>query len=166
MKWPQMLLISATISLLGGCDWLRQGDTQSVPRSGLVGVWLITETTRTSPAGIVVNDQPQPGIYIFTERHFSNILIPNEQRALFSAIPTDQERLAAYDNFITDAGTYDATDTTLTTHNFIAKVPNVMTGNPGITYRYNLEGDNLRLTFSGGWAPRDGEITYRLRRLE
>jgi hypothetical protein len=88
---------------------------------------------------------------MFTERHFSNILIPNERRALFSGTPTDQERLAAYDNFITDAGTYDATDSTLTTHNLIAKVPNVMTGGPGITYRYRLEGDTLLLTFRGAW---------------
>lgn len=105
-------------------------------------------------------------MYIFTERHFSNILIPNERRGLFGSTSTDQERLAAYDNFITDAGTYDATDSTLTTHNIIAKVPNVMTGGPGITYRYRLDGETLVLSFSGGWAPRDGEITYRLRRLE
>jgi len=132
----------------------------------LVGVWLVTETTTTTPTGTVVNDQPQPGIYVFTEHHFSNALIPSGERALFSDAPTDQERLTAYDNFITDVGTYDATDSTLTTRNIIAKVPNVMTGEVGITYRYSVEGDTLRLTFSGGWAPRDGEITYQLRRLE
>jgi len=164
MRLCQSVLIVLTIGGLVGCD--APSSNQPVLRSELIGVWLITETATTTPAGKVVNDQPQPGIYIFTDSHFSNVLIPGSGRALFSDTPTDQERLTAYDNFITDIGTYDATDSTLTTHNIIAKVPNVMTGGIGITYRYRVEGDTLRLTFSGAWAPRDGEITYQLRRLE
>ena len=35
-----------------------------------------------------------------------------------------------------------------------------------ITYRYRFDGESLLLTLTGGWAPRAGEITYRLDRLE
>ena len=160
-----LVVITIAITGLQGCD-LRQNDEQLAPRSDLIGVWLITQTKTTTPSGIVVDDNPQPGLYIFTKGHFSNVLIPNGQRALFGERPADQERLAAYDNFIVDAGTYVVTGSTLTTRNLIAKVPNVMTGNEGVSYRYEVNGDTLVMTFSGGWAPRDGEIAYRLRRLE
>jgi len=133
--------------------------------NGLIGAWLIVETTVTTPTGTTTNENPQPGVYIFTERHFSNMLIPNaEGRSPFTEERTDEERLAAYDNFIADSGSYELTDSLLTTHNIIAKVPNAMNG--GFPYRYSLEGDSLVLTFDRGWAPPAGEITYRLVRLE
>jgi len=86
------------------------------------------------------------------------MLIPNkESRPPFSTERTDAERLA-------DSGSYELTDSSLTTHNIIAKVPNAMNAN--LTYRYSLQSDSLVLTLRGGWAPPDGEITYRLDRLE
>ena len=50
------------------------------------------------------------------------------------------------------------------TANIIAKTPNGMNSN--IRYRYSLAGDTLSLTLNSAWAPEDGEIAYRLRRLE
>lgn len=97
------------------------------------------------------------------------MLIPGPERAPFSQDRTDEERLRAYDNFIADGGTYEHTESTLTASNIIAKVPNVMppyrTTGP-LTYEWRLDGEDLVLTLHGGWAPRDGEITYRLSRLE
>lgn len=136
----------------------------------LVGVWSISETSIVGPAGTSVNKNPQPGLYIFTDRHFSIVLIPGGERPPFSSMATDEERLAAYDNLIVDAGTYQRTDSTFTIENIIAKIPNVMpphsTGD--LTFRYQLGGDadSLILTLEGGWAPPDARITYRLRRLE
>ena len=132
---------------------------------GCVGAWLITETACSTAEGTVVNEGPQTGLYVFTERHFSLMLIPGaEARPLFSESRTDQERLAAYDNFIADAGTYDVSGDVLTTDNMIAKVPNAMDG--GFPHRYSLEEDSLVLSFEGGWAPPCDELTYSLRRLE
>lgn len=130
----------------------------------LLGAWQIIETTTTTPDSTWVDSDPEPGLYVFTERHFSNMLIQGGPRAPFPTNPTPEQRLAAYDPFIADAGSYVRTDSTLVTSNRIAKVPNVM--NSGVTYRYTLSGDTLLLTFSGGWAPSDGEITYRLTRLQ
>jgi hypothetical protein len=134
----------------------------------LVGAWKIAQTSVTGPSGTSINENPAPGLYIFTERHFSNMLIPGSERQPFSVERTEKERLAAYDNFIADGGTYEYTDSTLTAKNIIAKVPNVMpphsTG--ALTYRWRFDGDVLVLTLHGGWAPPNGEIAYRLERLE
>jgi steroid delta-isomerase-like uncharacterized protein len=133
--------------------------------STLVGTWLITETTTTTSDSSWTNSNPQTGLYIFTETHFGNMLIQgSEPRQLFPESPTPEQRLAAYDPFIADAGSYELTDSTITTQNIIAKIPNVMTAS-GLVYRYKLSGDSLTLTFSGAWAPRGGDITYRLVRL-
>ena len=101
------------------------------------------------------------------------MLVPGEARSRFSDARTDEERLRAYDNFIADAGTYEIDGSRLSVRNIIAKVPNAMPQTPGerrpgrgIVYRYRFEGDSLVLTFDRGWAPPDGEITYRLDRLE
>ncbi len=121
----------------------------------------------TTPDSTWTNPSPQPGLYIFTDGHFSNMLIQgSEPRVLFSDTRSADERLAAYDVFIADAGTYEFTDSVLTVHNIIAKVPNVMTGTgPGIRYQYRLYGDTLELTFERGWAPPGGQLNYRLVRL-
>ena len=159
-----VLTIAAAFVLVNGCQSSDTLDDQAESPNGLVGAWLIVETTITTPSGTTMNENPQPGVYIFTERHFSNMLIPEERRSLFGEERTDEERLAAYDNFIADSGSYELTDSLLTTHNMIAKVPNAMDG--GFPYRYILDGDSLVLTFDRGWAPPNGEITYRLVRLE
>ena len=73
--------------------------------------------------------------------------------------------MVAYDNFVANAGTYEVTGSTITIHAMVAKVPNAMTSAP-FTYEYELEGDSLALTLRAAWAPDDGEIRYRLVRLE
>ncbi len=134
--------------------------------SGLLGAWLIVETTRTTPDSAWMNENPQPGLYIFTDRHFSIMLIPGDspRTNLFPNAPPEQ-RLAAFEDFIADAGSYEATDTLLTMRNVIAKVPDVMNSGAGGPYRYWLDGDTLTLSFTAGWAA-GGETIYRLVRLE
>lgn len=104
------------------------------------------------------------GLYLFTESHFSIMLIdaPEPREPFPPEGPSAEQRLTAYDPFIADAGTYQFDETTLRTRNVIAKVPNVMTAQ--IEHQYQLRGDSLTLTFSGAWAPPDGEITYHLAR--
>lgn len=144
--------------------------SESPLENPLVGVWSITETSIAGPADTSVNESPQPGLYIFTDRHFSIVLIPGAERPPFSSSTTDAQRLAAYDNLIVDAGRYRRTDSTFAIENIIAKIPNVMpphsTGDLTFRYRLGEDADSLILTLQGGWAPPDAQITYRLRRLE
>ena len=145
---------------------LQDGRTDTNQRNELHGAWLIVETARTTPDSAWVNENPQPGLYVFTDRHFSIMLIPGDSpRAILPPDATSEQRLAAFEDFIADAGSYEATDTLLTMRNIIAKVPNVMNSGAGSPYRYWLNGDTLTLRFSAGWAA-GGETTYRLVRLE
>lgn len=132
----------------------------------LVGAWLIKETSVTTTEGTSTDKNPPPGIYIFTDQHFSNTLIPKGgERLPFTDRTTPEEMLAAYNNFIAEAGSYEVTESTLTTHNIVAKIPNYMNGR--IIYQYKLEGDSLRLLLhDDGWAPEGGKILYHLVRMK
>ena len=162
------LIIGLTVFGVYACTPAQPVESEPGASNPFVGAWLITETSVTDPTGTTVNDNPEPGLYVFTERHFSNMLIPGSERVRLSPERTDEERLSAYDNFIADAGTYEYTESTLTVDNIIAKVPNVMPPREGfaMTYEWRLDGEQLVITFRDGWAPMDGEITYRLSRLE
>ena len=45
----------------------------------LIGAWLIVETTIKDSGETAVIRDPQPGLYIFTERHFSTMLVPGSE---------------------------------------------------------------------------------------
>jgi hypothetical protein len=168
MMCRRLLQVVALASGVQAGTAAQPAQGESAKANPLLGAWLITETSVTDQNGTTVNRTPEPGIYIFTQRHFSNMLIPGSPRALFGRPATQQERLNACDNFIADSGTYEYTQTTLTARNIIAKVPNVMPphSSGALTYQWRLDGDRLTLTLRSGWAPRDGAITYKLSRLE
>jgi hypothetical protein len=153
-----------------GCKLNQQPDNQVPPQNLLVGAWLITETPVKTPESTWTNENPQPGVYLFTERHFSNMLVPNEARQLFDSKTTDAEKLTAYTNFIADCGAYEVNGSVIVTHNIVAKWPNAMHPDrepgSGITYQFSFDGDSLLLTLDSAWAPPNGEIRYRLKRLE
>ena len=136
--------------------------------AGLPGAWLLVETKTTTRDSTWVDTSPQPGLYVFTDKHFSLMLIPQDTlRVLPRENASSAQKLAAYENFIADAGSYEASDSILTMQNFIAKEPYAMQGRPGAgsPYHYRLSGDSLTLTFRRAWAA-PGEITYRLIRLK
>ena len=158
------LIVALSLVAVTGCN--DSPADYSDGQSSLAGAWLITETTTKTPDSISVNKSPQPGLYLFTDRHFSLMLIPGEKpRAELPEGASLEERCEAFENFVADAGTYEVTDSTLTMHNIIAKNPRAMNGGAGGPYQYKLSGDALTLTFSTGWA-RGAEITYRLIRLQ
>jgi len=144
----------------------------------LEGAWRVTEESFESPAASWTNTSPQPSLHIFAEQHYSIMLVPSgadggsQPRELFpgnepvlgSAEPTDAEKVAAYDSFIANSGTYEVSGSSLTTRPMVAKSPNVMSGE-SLTYTYQIEGDTLQLTLTPPWAP-DTEQSFTLVRLE
>ena len=165
MRVGLIVIIVGAIAVASGCGPAERSDMETELGSALLGAWKITEVSVTSADTTRTSEDPQPGLYIFSDRHFSNLLVSGtEDRTPFADETTDEEVLAAYRRVIADAGTYEVTDTELTTHNIVAKVPNYMNG--GLNYRYTIHGDSLVLTFNEGWAPAGGEITYRLVRLK
>ena len=125
----------------------------------LKGVWRIVEVTGADGK---VNPKPEPGLYIFTDRHYS-IMRVNEPRAALPESPGDKERLAAFDPFTANSGTYQVKGTQLMTQPMVAKNPNVMTGKGG-TSELKMEGANVAY-ITGGGGP-GAKQTFKLQRIE
>jgi hypothetical protein len=106
----------------------------------------VTEIVVTGAnASTVAN--PQPGLFIFAQKHYSIMWVPgNEPRSLFKGeSPTEQEKIAAYDSFVANSGTYEMDGATLTVHPMVARSPNFMSG--GISKsQLRIEGTTLWLT--------------------
>ncbi len=142
---------------------------QSKP--SIQGVWRVQERVITgeNPSSTTA---PQPGIYIYTARHYSVVQVPGTSpRPQVPPIkvpgkPTDAEKIAIYpewQQFNAGSGTYQIKGTTLTTKPIVAKNEAVMAG-PGMTFTFKLDGNTLWLTSKS----QDGKTTTqtRLTRLE
>ncbi len=97
--------------------------TAQAQSSALQGAWTITEVSVTTPDTSWTEANPQPGLYIFLEPHYSTLIVQgSEPRDLFSDDPTDAEFLAAYSPFIANSGTYEVSGTTLTVRALVVGV--------------------------------------------
>jgi hypothetical protein len=111
------------------------------------GVWRIVEIRNVGPEGETVNPAPQPSLYIFTARHYSMIWVPGREPRQGSAktwFPTYDEKVKDFETLIVNSGTYDLTDSTLTTHPMVAKTPEYV-GGKGV-FDYRIVADTLWLT--------------------
>ena len=117
----------------------------------LEGAWRVTEVS-----GSAANDTgktPQPGLYIFTKKHYSVVAVvgstPRKDVAPAQDPQklTDAEKAAQYEAWAlltANAGTYEVKGTTLTTNPLVAKNPSVM-GRPQ-TREFKIDGKTLTLT--------------------
>ncbi len=119
---------------------------QGTARKPIEGVWKVVEIVVTG-AGASNSPNPQPSLQILTQGHYSQIgVIGDKPRTLYKAEePTNAEKMAAFDSFFANAGTYEVSGSTLTIRPTIARNPNFMAG--GFTkYQFRIEGNNLWLT--------------------
>jgi Lipocalin-like domain len=119
---------------------------QSSAKNPIEGAWKVTEIVVTgTDASNVAN--PQPGLIIFARKHYSVMWVPgNQPRSLFKGEdPTNEEKIAAYDSFVANSGTYEVAGATLTLHPMVARSPNFMAG--GVSkFQLRIEGTTLWLT--------------------
>lgn len=119
---------------------------QGGARGPLEGVWKVTEEVVTG-ANASSTTSPQPSLFIFTRTHYSMLRVASAHpRTLFKAMdPTNEEKIAAYDTFTANSGTYEVAGTTLTVRPIVAKNPNFMAGGFD-KYQFRVDGDTLSLT--------------------
>jgi hypothetical protein len=129
-----MIALAATI--------MAQGST----RGPLEGVWKIAEEVVTG-SNASTTTSPQPSLFIFTRTHYSMLRVASAKpRILFKGTdPTTDEKIAAYDTFTANTGTYEISGTTLTVRPIVAKSPNFMAGGFD-KYQFRIEGNTLWLT--------------------
>jgi len=151
---------------------------QSSTKKPIEGAWKVTEIVVTGASASKVPN-PQPGLFIFAQKHYSVMWVPgNQPRSLFKGEdPTDEEKIAAYDSFVANSGTYEVAGATLTLHPMVARSPNFMAG--GVSkFQLRIEGTTLWLTqkntdlslrTGNGVAPSSGpasETRLKLSRVE
>ena len=163
------LLAAATlVVVVGGIT--RIGVAQSGgANSPVIGVWRVSEITRTGPnAGTVKN--PQPGIVIFTARHYSIDMVTSDapRPELPAQGPTDKQIADAFGPFTGNAGTYAIKGTELTRTPVAAKSPNAMSSGIFQVETIKMEGkDTLWLTPKANRAgPVANPTTLKLTRVE
>lgn len=135
--------------------------SQTPSASALHGAWRVVSTTDTGS----VNDAPQPGIFMFTESHYSMVLVLGRQpRPDVGDLATAShgELVAAFGPaFNAQAGTYRLGSGAIEMTAEVAKSPRVMRSRTPVMYRLAFDGNDILLTTTGASA-----LTYRLRRLD
>ena len=125
---------------------------QSKP--SIQGVWRVTERTTTGPTG-ATNKSPQPGLWIFTAKHYStvsdNSLTPRPAGEIVAPTPklTDAQMIAAYQQWApvtANAGSYEVTGTTLNLRPVVAKASGLQMNKTGLSYQFQIDGTSLVLT--------------------
>lgn len=127
----------------------------------LKGAWRVTSVTSADGK---VNSSPEPGLYIFTDRHYGIQFVNAPRPASAGQSTPDKERLAAYDAFTANTGTYEVKGSTLMTRPIVAKNPGVMTG-PGQQSTIKFEGSSV-LVLTSPNADGKGSTVRRLQRVE
>lgn len=119
------------------------------PKPPLEGAWSVVSIRVTGPDS-AANTTVQPSVYLFGDKHYSMMRVTGNQPRTLAAKDsvTDAEKLAAYDSFIANAGTYEVADSTLTIHPVVARSPNFMSGGSD-KYDFRVSGDTLWLSNKG-----------------
>ena len=117
------------------------------------GVW--------KPVEVVVDSGPdrgrhttdvQPGLLIFTKRHYSMTFVQGfKSRSLPSDSTTNEQLALLFVPFTANAGTYRHTGSTVTLSPTVAKNPAVMAGKP-ISVAVRIKGDTMWATPAGAFA--------------
>lgn len=119
---------------------------QGGARKPIEGIWKVATIVVTgADASNVPN--AQPGLLIFTSRHYSMMYVLGSQpRTPFKTEePTKDEKLAAFDSMVANTGTYELSGTTLIVRPAVARNPGFMGGGFD-KYQFRIEGNTMTLT--------------------
>ena len=137
-------LAALTAILLTACE---RGERAEHSESPLEGAWSVASIHVTGPDS--ANTTVQPSLFLFGDKRYSMMRGTGAQPRALAATDsaTDAEKLAAYDSFIANSGTYEVADSTLTIHPVVARSPNYMGGSD--IYHFRVSGDTLWLSNTG-----------------
>ena len=142
---------------------------QSAPpvTQGLPGAWRVIEVTTTGP-GASTDTTPEPGLYIFTEKHFSFTRVTGDTpRTTVGDAYATVSQLRDILRFAAQAGTYEVVGNDLVLRRVAAlSAPNMLPGNTA-TYGFRLAGDTLWLTTKAAQSgPLSNPLIVKLVRVE
>src|SRR3954466_9187401 len=114
-------------------------------KNPLVGAWKVTEIANPNSPPLT---NPQPGLYVFTEKHYSAVRL-NGTKPLPSYASndaaTDAEKVASFDTIYVNAGGYAVSGNMLTLSPTVAKSAFAVAPGRTIQYEFAVKGDTLTL---------------------
>jgi hypothetical protein len=151
------VLLLPTVLLMTAAD---QRTTATRSPAALRGAWTLINSSLTTGDKTTTDSSPQPGLVLFTDRHYSLMYVEGSAPRMPFADPnpsraTDAEKLAAYDTFSGHSGSYLVSDSMVEMQVVVSKWPNLMVTNLRSTFArfaFRLAGDTLRLTRRGPGA--------------
>src|SRR5262245_45193414 len=160
--------VSLVVALVG--VGLVSGVVIRAQRGGasIVGVWRVTEVTTTGPDGRK-NTSPQPGLRIYTQRHYSISEVGGDKpRAELPAQgATDKQIADAWGQFVGQSGTYEIKGNEVIYRAIAAKNPGAMRAGNMTTATFSIEGNTLTVTQKSNAAgPVANPTTTKLTRVE
>lgn len=113
--------------------------------SRLWGVWRATLVTISGADTSSTNSVPPPSLFILTRHHYSQVYeSADTARAPFAGPrPTDHEKIAAFDSFVANSGTYRVSGNVLVLQPIVAKRPRPSNGYWTIPHQFTIRGDTM-----------------------
>lgn len=120
---------------------------QAQGQNSLVGAWELTEGT--APDG---STGESSGMLVFSGGHYSWLQIFGSDRPSYSSQDeaNDAQKLAAFESFGANAGSYTVSGSTLTREPAVAKNPYVYAPGNTIVATFAIEGRTLTITGANG----------------
>ena len=112
----------------------------------IIGVWNLVAIVYVSGSDVTTIDPALPGLFIFTEQHYSMTWMPlQKQQEDYADLwhPSDSEKVQSYNSIVTNTGRYKISETELITHVQVAKTPAFVGGKA--IYAFELKENELRL---------------------
>jgi hypothetical protein len=136
-------LTALAATLLTACERAERSE------SPLEGAWSVASIQASGPDS-AANATVQSSLFLFGDKHYSMMRVTGNQPRTLAATDsaTDAEKLAAYNTFIPNSGTYEDADSTLTIQPDVARSPNIMSGGSD-KYHFRVSGDTLWLSNTG-----------------
>jgi hypothetical protein len=112
-------------------------------KNPLVGAWKVTEIANANSPPLT---NPQPGLYVFTEKHYSAVRL-NGTKPLPSYpsndVATDADKVASFDTLYVNSGGYAISGNMLILSPVVAKSAFAMAPGRTLQYEFTVKGDTL-----------------------
>lgn len=121
--------------------------TSAQAQGSIEGTWQMYEVTVSRGANFRTAINPNLGLLMFTERHYGMFVNAGDRPDVppgSGPLATDELKLAAFESFIANAGTYEVSGSKLTLHLMLARSPSGLGSSPEFGYR--IDGDKLITT--------------------
>ncbi len=134
-------------------------------QSSVEGAWKIIEWWGTNQGQEWRMEDIQPSLWLFKDGHYSCTYLYSKRSPFPEGEPSRSEISADEWKsismpFVSNAGSYEVTDSQITIHPMVALIPNFMGDDVAPTWEYRFEGDILHVTLARGGTH------MRLRRLQ